>query len=104
MLPHFVRFRDLKERNIVQSWPALNDLIENEGFPRGRKLSPQIRVWTVDEVNAWLETRPFEPAEPRGEPARRAAAKAARLSAPDQKTQELREADEAIAPTRGPPA
>ena len=44
MLPHFVRFKVLKEANIVHSWPALRDLIENEGFPRGRKLSPNSRL------------------------------------------------------------
>jgi hypothetical protein len=101
MLPQFVRFKDLKDANIVQSWPALKDLMDNEEFPRGRKLSPQIRVWTVDEVNTWLETRSVDPAPPRGEPARRMAAKAARLSSPDQITEELEGVGGAS--ERGPP-
>ena len=102
MLPQFVRFKALKEANIVQSWPALKDLIDHEGLPCGRKLSPQIRVWTIDEVNAWIETRPLEPAEPRGLAARRAAEKAARLQHLTEQS-ELGEADGANAGTRGPP-
>jgi hypothetical protein len=85
MLPKLYRFRNLKERNIVQSWPALKDLIDNEDFPPGRKLSPNIRAWTEDEVIEWLDSRPTEPSTSlRGAVARIAAEKAASRTDPEQ--------------------
>jgi hypothetical protein len=64
MLPKFLRFKDLKERGIVANWPQLNILVERDGFPAGRLLSPNIRAWTEDEVLAWLETRPVGQPKP----------------------------------------
>jgi hypothetical protein len=79
MLPTYLRFRDLKARGIANSWPYLKSLIEDHGFPPGKLVSPQIRLWDENSVSAWIESRPVEPAPPRGEPARRVARKAARL-------------------------
>jgi hypothetical protein len=68
------RFRDLKERGIVNSWPQLKRLQELHDFPLGRMLSPNTRAWTESEVNAWIESRPIENTRPlQGAPARKAA-------------------------------
>ena len=47
-----LRFADLKERGIVNSWPQLKRLQQLHGFPLGRMLSPNIRVWTKEEIDA----------------------------------------------------
>ena len=54
----FLRFRDLKERGIVSSWTQLIRLINLHGFPVGRYFGVNSRVWTEDEVNAWISSRP----------------------------------------------
>jgi hypothetical protein len=59
-LPHFVRFRNLREAGIVVSWEQLSQLIDRYGFPPGRLLSPNTRVWDLDEVRKWLSNRPSE--------------------------------------------
>jgi predicted DNA-binding transcriptional regulator AlpA len=58
MIPKYLRFADLKAAGIVASWPALRLWIEREGFPPGRKLGPQTRVWSEKEICDWLESRP----------------------------------------------
>ncbi len=55
-----LRFRDLKERGIVNSWPQLRRLIDLHGFPRGRLLSPNTRAWTGAEIDAWIASRPVD--------------------------------------------
>jgi hypothetical protein len=47
----WLRFRDLKARGIVKSWPQLRRLIKQYGFPPGRMLSPNIRAWPDDEID-----------------------------------------------------
>ena len=37
----YLRFRDLKERGVVNSWPALKRKVEREGFPEGPYDRPQ---------------------------------------------------------------
>ena len=59
-LPVFVRFRDLRRSGIADNWQSLGRLIEDEGFPPGVLLSPNIRAWRLDEVEQWLATRPVE--------------------------------------------
>jgi hypothetical protein len=66
MLPTFVRFADLKKRGIVDSIPQLRSLQAREGFPTGRRLSANVRAWTVDEIQDWLKTRDSSPAPLRG--------------------------------------
>jgi hypothetical protein len=58
VLPTFVRFADLRGAGLVSSWQQLNAIVRDEGFPPGRMLSKNVRAWTVDEVMAWLATRP----------------------------------------------
>jgi hypothetical protein len=57
-LTTFVRFRDLVDTNIVRNWPTLLRLIDEESFPPGVMLGRNTRAWTLDEVEAWLATRP----------------------------------------------
>jgi hypothetical protein len=52
------RFKDLQSRGIVRNWPQLKRLILHEGFPAGRHLSANCRVWTEEELSAWWEARP----------------------------------------------
>jgi predicted DNA-binding transcriptional regulator AlpA len=59
-LPVYVRFRDIKAAGIAKNWPTLTRLIEEEGFPRGVMLSPNIRAWKLAEVEQWLASRPVE--------------------------------------------
>jgi hypothetical protein len=54
----WVRYRDLVEANVVNNWTQLLRLIDGEGFPAGIMLSPNIRAWRLDQVNAWLADRP----------------------------------------------
>ena len=61
-----VRFHDLRERGVVDSWAQLRRLIDHHGFPQGRMLSPNQRTWTEEEIDAWYKSRPVEGPEPRG--------------------------------------
>ena len=56
--PRFVRFRELKERGICDSWRTLRRWIAQSGFPPGRLLGMNSRAWTEAEVEAWLAARP----------------------------------------------
>lgn len=58
MAKTFLRFRDLKDRGLVFNWPTLLRWIEFEGFPPGRRLGPNTRAWTAEEVEAWVASRP----------------------------------------------
>jgi hypothetical protein len=62
-VPKLLRFRDLRDRGIADSPQALRHLQLHEGFPLGRLLGPATRVFTADEVNAWLSARPVEPSK-----------------------------------------
>jgi hypothetical protein len=60
-----VRFRDLKERGVIESWAQLARAQERDDFPPGRLLSPQIRVWDwEDEILPWLASRPVKNVQP----------------------------------------
>ena len=61
-----LRFRDLKERGIVNSWPQLRRLIDLHEFPRGRLLSPNTRAWTGTELDEWINSRPVASGALRG--------------------------------------
>jgi hypothetical protein len=56
--PTLLRFRDLKEQKIVANRMTLKNWIEHEGFPPGRMLAANTRVWFLDEIAAWLDSRP----------------------------------------------
>ena len=62
-VPHLLRFCDLQDRGIVKSHAALRHFQIHEGFPLGRLLGPSSRVWTVQEVNDWLNSRPTDKSE-----------------------------------------
>src|SRR5262249_52335028 len=53
-----LRFADLKKMGIVKCWPTLLRWIENEGFPPGKLLGPNTRVFPKDEVLTWVASRP----------------------------------------------
>ena len=57
-LPVYIRYRDLVAANIVGSWTQLLRMIEEEGFPTGQLLSPNVRAWRKDLVEQWLSKRP----------------------------------------------
>jgi hypothetical protein len=59
-----LRFADLQARRIVNSWPQLKRLQKFHGFPLGRMLSPNIRAWTEEEIDAYYASRPVENARP----------------------------------------
>jgi predicted DNA-binding transcriptional regulator AlpA len=59
-----LRFHDLKQRNIARSWAAVARLIKFSDFPPGRLLSPSVRVWSEDEIDAWFASRPTQIARP----------------------------------------
>jgi predicted DNA-binding transcriptional regulator AlpA len=61
-----LRFPDLQERGIARSWAQLKNLQRRYGFPVGRMLSANSRVWTEQEVDEWLVDRPVEGPELRG--------------------------------------
>jgi predicted DNA-binding transcriptional regulator AlpA len=57
-VPRFLRMKQLSELGISKSYPDLNNKITRYGFPQGRYLGANTRVWTEDEVMAWLDSRP----------------------------------------------
>ena len=64
MLPsELLRFKDLKRVGIV-NWPTLKRRVLKDNFPTGRYIGAS-RVWTLEEVSAWWDTRPkAKPAAP----------------------------------------
>jgi hypothetical protein len=64
-----IRFRHLKERGIVDNWPQVKRLVEQQGFPPGRYLGANTRVWLEDEIDDWLDTRPTAGQDPNDKPA-----------------------------------
>jgi predicted DNA-binding transcriptional regulator AlpA len=59
-LPIFVRYKDLVAAGICDSYRQLYNMIDNDGFPVGVMLSPNVRAWRVQHVRAWLDARPSE--------------------------------------------
>jgi hypothetical protein len=57
-LPRLYRFNDLKAAGVVSNREQLSRLIERHGFPCGKLISPNIRVWAEDEIEVWLQSRP----------------------------------------------
>jgi predicted DNA-binding transcriptional regulator AlpA len=55
----FLRFRDLKARGIVGNWQTLQRWIQFRGFPPGRLLGANSRVWTEQEVEDWIAQAPI---------------------------------------------
>ena len=72
---HYLRFADLRARGIIRTRATLRNRILRHGFPLGHQIGPNIRAWTVNEVELWLESRPppkppkqYKPKRPRGRP------------------------------------
>lgn len=57
----FLRFADLKNLKICQSYPQLRNLQKHCGFPVGVLISPNCRIFAACEVNSWLASRPTNP-------------------------------------------
>jgi hypothetical protein len=56
-----LRFSDLQRRGIVKSWPQLKRMQEDHGFPPGRLITPNTRVWDEEEeIAPWLASRPVD--------------------------------------------
>ena len=70
-VPKFLRLKDLKERGIAKTHQAVRHMQIHHGFPLGRLLGPGTRVWTEDEINEWLASRPVEVSEQARRRARR---------------------------------
>ena len=56
MISRHLRYRDLQERGIVPNRGTLRD----QGFPPGRLVGPNTRLWNETEITAWLASRPTE--------------------------------------------
>jgi hypothetical protein len=54
----FLRFDDLRERGIVGNRVTLGNWIKDQGFPTGRLVGPNTRLWREDEIEEWLDSRP----------------------------------------------
>ena len=62
----YLRYRDLKDRGIVNNAVTLSRWIANEGFPHGFLLGPNTRVFSEAAVQVWLDSRPIENTRPQG--------------------------------------
>jgi hypothetical protein len=62
-IPRFLRQKNLTERGISGSHQQTRHLQIHHGFPLGRLLGPNTRVWTEDEIIAWLDSRPVDPSD-----------------------------------------
>jgi hypothetical protein len=56
----YLRYSDLKARGLVKNRAQLKNMIDNYGFPTGRMLSPNVRVWTDEEIDTYIDSRPVE--------------------------------------------
>jgi len=62
-VPKFLRLKNLEELGIAKTHQAVRHMQIHCGFPLGRLLGPGTRVWTEDEINEWLASRPVEVSE-----------------------------------------
>jgi hypothetical protein len=58
-----LRFPDLKCVGI-NNWPTLKRRVQEDGFPAGRYVGRNTRVWTAEEVEAWFNSRPQAKVDP----------------------------------------
>jgi predicted DNA-binding transcriptional regulator AlpA len=63
-LEPLLRFADLKKLGIAHSYTQINRMVASVGFPPGRLLSRQCRVWTESELRKWLDSRPSDRVDP----------------------------------------
>lgn len=53
-----LRYPDLVARGVVRSRMTLKRIIDFHGFPQGRLITPNCRVWTEEEIEAYEAARP----------------------------------------------
>jgi predicted DNA-binding transcriptional regulator AlpA len=53
-----IRYNDLVEKGVINSRMTLKRLIDAQGFPRGKLITPNARAWDEAEVDAWIAARP----------------------------------------------
>ena len=53
-----LRYPDLVAQGIVNSRMTLKRLIDGQGFPAGRLITPNARAWDEAEVDEWIAGRP----------------------------------------------
>ena len=61
MLARQLRYRDLKDRGLFNNRVTLGLWIREQGFPPGRLVGPNTRLWDEAEIAEWLASRPSEP-------------------------------------------
>ena len=52
-----LRFDDLRERRIVRNRTTLYRWIKEQNFPPGALIGANSRVWTEEEIEAWLAAK-----------------------------------------------
>jgi predicted DNA-binding transcriptional regulator AlpA len=52
-----LRYSDLEKRGIVRNRATLRRWIQKEGFPSGTMLGPNTKVWTEEEIAAYIAER-----------------------------------------------
>ena len=57
-VPQLLRHADLVARGVTTSWARTRHMQIRGNFPLGKLLGPNSRVWSVDEIVAWLDGRP----------------------------------------------
>ena len=97
-LSRVLRFSDLKALGIVRNWVTLGDWIKRWGFPPGRLIGPNTRVWFEFEIAAWLASD--HPVSPKPVPLTEG--HVSRRRRKQDQSLEV-EADGAIEANRGPP-
>lgn len=58
------RYADLLARGIVRNRMTLRRWIEGKGFPRPIRLGANSAAWRVTDIEAWLEKRERDSAQP----------------------------------------
>jgi hypothetical protein len=56
----YLRYRNLVEQGLVKSRQELKRLQDGQGFPLGRLLGPNTRVWTSTEITDYVASRPVK--------------------------------------------
>lgn len=54
-----IRYNDLVAKGVVNSRMTLKRLIDTQGFPTGRLITPNSRAWDEEDVDAWIAERPI---------------------------------------------
>ena len=57
MAQQYLRFPDLKKRNIVNNRMTLSRWVKAGDFPSGVMLGPRTRAWSEEEIEAWEKRR-----------------------------------------------